>query len=80
MKPAFFILQQGDNSMSHIESVEQLDNVGEVVRYYATTKPDHVAMVFDDRKTTYAELHTHSSRVANGLRAEAIGESGRIAY
>jgi acyl-CoA synthetase (AMP-forming)/AMP-acid ligase II len=80
VKPAFFILQHGDNNMSHIESVEQLDNVGEVVRYYATTKPDHLAMVFDDRKTTYAELHTHSSRVANGLRAEAIGESGRIAY
>ena len=32
MKPAFFILQHGDNNMSHIESVEQLDNVGEVVK------------------------------------------------
>jgi acyl-CoA synthetase (AMP-forming)/AMP-acid ligase II len=66
--------------MSHTDSVEQLGNVGDVVRHYANTKPDHVAMLFGDRKTTYAELHSHSSRVANGLRVEEIGTSGRIAY
>ena len=66
--------------MSHTESVERLSSVGEVVRHYANTKPDHVAMIFGGRQTTYAELHSYSSRVANGLRAESLGESGRIAY
>jgi len=75
-----FLLNSGENKMLHADSVEQFSNVGEVVRHYANSKPDHLAMIFGDRKTTYAELHSHTSRVGNGLRAEAIGESGRIGY
>lgn len=66
--------------MLRTESVEQLTNVGEIVRYYANVKPDHVAMIFGNRITRYGKLHSYSSRVANGLRAENIGETGRIAY
>lgn len=58
----------------------KFQSVGDVVRKYALSKPDHPAMVFGDRTTTYAELNLYANQVANGLAVENLNTDARIAY
>ena len=41
--------------------------VADITRVHARKRPDKVAIVFEGRETTYAELDRRASRVANGL-------------
>ncbi len=61
-------------------TIEKIQCVADCVRYHAERQPDKVATMFDDRITTYADLDTFSSRVANGLIAEGIKPQDRVAY
>ncbi|RLV48231.1 p-hydroxycinnamoyl-CoA synthetase [Nocardioides mangrovicus] len=46
----------------------------------ARMTPDAVALVQDDRETTYAELEHRSLRLARGLRARGVGRGDRVAF
>jgi len=53
--------------------------VADVTRHYAARQPDHVALVFEGRETTYGELGQRAHRVANGLISEGCKPESRIA-
>ena len=59
---------------------DAISTVGDVVRHYAQSKPDHPAIVFGSRTTTYAQLNRFSNQVARGLSAPDNCKDNRIAY
>ncbi|HKT72136.1 MAG TPA: long-chain-fatty-acid--CoA ligase [Steroidobacteraceae bacterium] len=51
----------------------------DALRYHSQQRPDHPAIVFRDRVTTYRELDSSSNRIANGLCALSVPRGGRVA-
>ena len=49
------------------------------IRHYAAEKGDNIAVIFEGRKTTYAELDRRANQVANGLVAAGVQPGKRIA-
>jgi fatty-acyl-CoA synthase len=47
---------------------------------HARTRPDHVAIICEDRETTYAGLHRESNRTAHALLAAGLRPGHRVAY
>ncbi|MFC9664056.1 class I adenylate-forming enzyme family protein [Nocardia sp. NPDC127606] len=56
----------------------QLDGLGQLLPRLAARRPDHIALVTDDRRMTYAELDQESSRVARNLMARGIAPGERV--
>ncbi|MEP0067791.1 long-chain-fatty-acid--CoA ligase [Pyruvatibacter sp.] len=54
--------------------------IGDITRYQARTRPDHIAQIFEGRETTYGELDKRASQVGQGLIAEGMNKDGRIAF
>ena len=46
----------------------------------AEISPDRTAIVFGDRRTTYAQLHERVGRLASQLRAAGVEAGDRVAY
>ncbi|HET8660835.1 MAG TPA: long-chain-fatty-acid--CoA ligase [Micromonosporaceae bacterium] len=46
----------------------------------AAARPDHPAIICEQRRTTFAELHRESNRTAHALRAAGLGRCARVAY
>jgi long-chain acyl-CoA synthetase len=61
-------------------SIEKPGTVAEIVRKHAAERPDTVAIVFEDRPTTYGELDRRASQVANGLLASGLKPQSRVAH
>jgi acyl-CoA synthetase (AMP-forming)/AMP-acid ligase II len=53
--------------------------LADVVRQQAAERPAAIALTFEGRDTTYAELDRRASRVANGLIAAEVRPQSRIA-
>jgi acyl-CoA synthetase (AMP-forming)/AMP-acid ligase II len=51
-----------------------------VLAAYAKDRPDHVAVIRDDYRATYGELHRESDRLASALRAAGLGPGARVGY
>ncbi|MFJ2829016.1 fatty acid--CoA ligase [Streptomyces sp. NPDC087263] len=49
-------------------------------RAHAGSRPDHAAIICEDRVTTYTKLHRDSNRAAHALRAQGVGRGDRVAY
>ncbi|MGW0284020.1 fatty acid--CoA ligase [Streptomyces sp. NPDC003236] len=49
-------------------------------RAHAGSRPDHPAIVCEDRVTTYEKFHRDSNRAAHALRTCGVGRGDRIAY
>lgn len=56
-----------------------MQTLADIPRHHASERPQSVALVFEDRQTTYAELDRQSNRIANALRAEGVGPGSRVA-
>lgn len=54
--------------------------VSERIRKYAREKPDTIALLFDDRPTSYAEFDRRVDSVAAAIRDAAVPEGGRVAF
>jgi len=48
--------------------------------HHAVHRPDHPAVVCEDRQLSYAELHRESNRTAHALRAAGLERGARVAY
>ncbi|GII76187.1 acyl-CoA synthetase [Sphaerisporangium rufum] len=48
--------------------------------WHARTRPDHVAVVCEDRALTYARLHRESNRTARALLAAGLRPGARVGY
>jgi len=51
-----------------------------LLRRSAAVYPDHTAIVYGERRTTYAEFAAEATRVAHGLRGSGIEPGDRVAY
>jgi acyl-CoA synthetase (AMP-forming)/AMP-acid ligase II len=60
--------------------LEGMASVADVARVLARRQGGDVALVFEDRTTTFAELNARASRVANALMAEGVNPGERVAY
>jgi acyl-CoA synthetase (AMP-forming)/AMP-acid ligase II len=53
--------------------------IADVARHQAEVRSDRIAMTFENRQTSYAELDRRASQVANGLIAARVKPETRIA-
>src|SRR5215813_7340685 len=47
---------------------------------HAARRPDATAIIFENRRVTFAELHRESNRAAHALLAAAAAPGARVAY
>src|SRR5260370_33277056 len=47
---------------------------------HARQRPDHVAVICEDREVSYAELHRGSNQTGHALLAEGLAPGARVAY
>lgn len=57
-----------------------LQRMSDIPRFQARTRPDAVAMVFQDRVTSYGTFDQHASQAANGIIAAGCRPDGRIGF
>jgi acyl-CoA synthetase (AMP-forming)/AMP-acid ligase II len=61
-------------------SVAEAATLADVIRDQARTRGGSIALLFEDRSTSYATLDRHASQVANGLIGLGVRPGERIAY
>jgi acyl-CoA synthetase (AMP-forming)/AMP-acid ligase II len=54
-------------------------NIGSLLPHHARYRPEHDALVFEDRRLTFRALNDDVNRLANALRASGIGKGEKIA-
>jgi long-chain acyl-CoA synthetase len=57
-----------------------VQTLGDIVRFHASQRADGIAMLFEGRETSWAELEAGSNRIANALRASGCKAGDRVAY
>ncbi|MEM6604215.1 MAG: long-chain-fatty-acid--CoA ligase [Pseudomonadota bacterium] len=57
-----------------------MSNVGDVIRQRAAERPNKLAMIFGERRSSYQALDVRSNQVANGLLHWELSANARIAY
>jgi long-chain acyl-CoA synthetase len=62
-----------------VTATASMKTVADISRYHDATRPDRVAIHFEGRKITYAELDRRASQVANGLIAAGVKPKARVA-
>src|SRR5260370_39904488 len=50
----------------------------EILRAQARSRSGHIAIVFENRSLTFADLEAESNRLAHGLSALGLGQGGRL--
>jgi len=58
----------------------QIATLADISRYHARVRPDSVALSFEGRHTTYADLDRHTNQVARALLAAGAFKGDRICY
>jgi long-chain acyl-CoA synthetase len=59
---------------------DSIRSLGDITRTHAAERPDHLALVYQDRTWDYAELDAEANRVANALLAAGVGPQDRVAF
>ncbi len=54
-------------------------NLGSIMKRHATYRPDHPAVVFEDRRLTYGQFDRRINRLANAMLARGIQKGDRVA-
>ncbi|MGD9967263.1 MAG: fatty acid--CoA ligase [Hyphomonadaceae bacterium] len=62
------------------EEFEQMHSLGDVARHHGRTRGSQIALSFEGRNTTYAELDVRSNQVAAALTAAGIEAGDCICY
>lgn len=55
-------------------------NVAGIVRVHGVERPDHVALVQDDRRMTWSQLLSRSAQMSQALAAAGVGADDRVAF
>lgn len=53
-------------------------NIAELIRYWARWRPDHPAVIHNDREMSWAEYDARSDALARGLRAAGVMQGDRV--
>ena len=59
---------------------DAMPTIAEAARYHGRGRPNQIALTFEGRDTTYADLDRQSNQVANGLIAAGVGVGECAAY
>lgn len=59
---------------------ERIDNLADLTRIQALARPKSCALVFGERRTTYAELDVATNRLAQALLREGLEPGARVAW
>ncbi len=62
------------------EEFDQMATLGDVARHHARVRGDRIALSFEGRNTTYAQLDAQSNQVARALIAAGVEPGDCIAY
>lgn len=57
-----------------------IDSLADIVRAHGVTRPEHAALIQEDRTLSWAQLLARSSQVAQALAADNVGTQDRIAF
>jgi acyl-CoA synthetase (AMP-forming)/AMP-acid ligase II len=60
--------------------IEGIRTLGDIPRHYGRDRPTAIAMIFEGRRTTYAEWDRRTNRVANALIATGVRPQDRVAW
>ena len=60
--------------------VKSMPHLADIVRHQAKIRPDDIALWFEERETSFAQLNERSNNVANGLLALGVKPNDRVAY
>ena len=60
--------------------IEAMPHVADIPRVQSNIRPNEVAFWFKGEETTFAQLNTRSSQVANGLLALGVSADQRVGY
>jgi len=60
--------------------LDAIKTLADITRSQAKVRPGEIAQVFEDRRTSFGDLDTRASQVANGLIAMGIKPQARIGY
>jgi acyl-CoA synthetase (AMP-forming)/AMP-acid ligase II len=63
-----------------MEAVATSRSFADVTRHLANAQPHRIALSFEGRETTYADLERHTNQVANALLAAGVKTGDRVAY
>lgn len=66
-------------TLAQAKTFEDLRIMADLPRFYARETPEQIATIFQEHKTTYAELDEYASQIANGLIAEGVPAQGHVA-
>jgi long-chain acyl-CoA synthetase len=55
-------------------------SIADIIRTHGAERPDQVALEFEDRSVTFAELSERAKRVAQALAGVGVGEGDRVAF
>jgi acyl-CoA synthetase (AMP-forming)/AMP-acid ligase II len=65
---------------SRHSELELMNTLADIPRRHVHDRPQSIALAFEGRETTYAQLERHSNQVANGLLSAGVRPGERIAY
>lgn len=68
--------------MSHRAEIDhdRLVTLWSILAYHAEEDPEQIATLFEDRATSYRQLHDDASRLAERLARDGFGKGHRIGY
>ena len=72
-----------DASLAEPESrldFDAMPRLGDIAAYHARRTPEKIAIRFEGRETSWAELDANANRVANALLAEGLEPGDRISF
>src|SRR4051794_2946625 len=58
----------------------QIQTIADIVRVHGTERPDHPALILDERVLTWGQLYERAQRTANFLASMGVGPEDRIAF
>ncbi len=57
-----------------------ITSLADILRVHGVGRADYTALVQDDRRLTWAQLHERAGKVAQGLAADGVGAQDRVAF
>ncbi|CAN5553952.1 fatty acid--CoA ligase [soil metagenome] len=60
--------------------MSDITSIAEIVRVHGRERPDHVSLILDDVRVTWAELYERSQQVAAALAEAGVASQDRVAF
>ena len=70
--------RSGGSSVADAAALRSVTTEAQALRHHAMVRPEHIAIHFNDRRITYAELDARASQVACGISELGVEPGGRV--